>query len=125
MNQYPSYEYTLAERDSYLVQIETQIEAKRNLLLGKRKFLENTLQQNQFLEGVKNDYHKYYDYIAKQKMEELRAMDILKQYTNDLIMSTQLTEYEIAQTKRDQQEIVNEMTKIKKALDEIVEPVKL
>ena len=67
----PSYELTLAERDNYLVQIEAQIEAKRNLLLGKRKFLENTLKENQFLEGVKNDYHKYYDYIAKQKMDEL------------------------------------------------------
>ena len=118
----PSYELTLAERDNYLVQIEAQIEAKRNLLLGKRKFLENTLMENQFLEGVKNDYHKYYDYIAKQKMDELRAMGILKQYTDDLIMSTQLTEQGIKQTKQDQQDIMNEMTKIKKALDEIVDP---
>ena len=37
-------------------------------------------------------------------------------------MSTQLTEQGIKQTKQDQQDIMNEMTKIKKALDEIVDP---
>ena len=55
---------SLADRDKYLVQIEEQIQAKRNLLLGKRKFLESTLKQNTFLDGVKNDYDKYYGYIA-------------------------------------------------------------
>jgi hypothetical protein len=41
--------------------------------LGKRKFLESTLKQNTFLDGVKNDYDKYYGYIAKKREEELRA----------------------------------------------------
>jgi len=111
---------SLADRDKYLVQIEEQIQAKRNLLLGKRKFLESTLKQNTFLDGVKNDYDKYYGYIAKKREEELRAMGILKQYTEELMISTKMTESDIKRTKEDQRLILDEMTKIKSELDKII-----
>lgn len=111
---------SLADRDKYLVQIEEQIQAKRDLLLGKRKFLESTLKQNTFLDGVKNDYEKYYGYIAKKREEELRAMSILKQYTEDLMVSTKMTESDIKRTKEDQQLILDEMSKIKSELDKII-----
>jgi hypothetical protein len=111
---------SLADRDKYLVQIEEQIQAKRNLLLGKRKFLESTLKQNTFLDGVKNDYDKYYGYIAKKREEELRAMGILKQYTEELMVSTKMTESDIKRTKEDQRLILDEMTKIKSELDKII-----
>lgn len=110
----------LADRDTYLVQIETQIAAKRTLLLNKKKYLEKTMKQNQFLEGIKNDYQTYHNYIAKQKQEELRAMDILKQYIGDLMVSGKLTDSDIRKTKLEQNEILSEMSKIKKGLDEIV-----
>lgn len=42
------YEITLADRDNYLTQIENQIQSKRNLLLGKRRILEETVKQNHF-----------------------------------------------------------------------------
>jgi hypothetical protein len=111
---------SLADRDKYLVQIEEQIQAKRDLLLGKRKFLESTLKQNTFLYGVKNDYEKYYGYIAKKREEELRAMSILKQYTEDLMVSTKMTESDIKRTKEDQRLILDEMAKIKSELDKII-----
>ena len=111
---------SLADRDKYLVQIEEQIQAKRNLLLGKRKFLESTLKQNTFLDGVKNDYDKYYGYIAKKREEELRAMGILKQYTEELMVSTKMTESDIKRTKEDQRLILDEMSKIKSELDKII-----
>jgi hypothetical protein len=111
---------SLADRDNYLVQIEQQIQSKRNLLLSKRKFLDNTIKQNQFLSGIKNDYTKYYDYISKKRQEELAAMNILKQYTDDLIASNKMTESGINQSKHDQLSILDEMKKIQSALDEII-----
>jgi len=115
-----NYQLSLAERDKYLQQIEQQISAKRKLLIDKRNYLEKTLKENAFLEGVKKDYQKYRDYIIKEKQDQLRAMNVLKQYTEDLVTSTKLTEANIKETKRDQKEILREMEKIKMELEEIM-----
>jgi hypothetical protein len=114
------YEFTLAERDNYLMQIENQIQVKRNLLLEKRKTLEETIKQNHFLEGVKNDYNRYHNYIIKQNQEQMRAMNLLNQYLGDIMISGKLTEKDIHNTKREQNEILSEINKIKHNLDEII-----
>ena len=53
----------LATRDQYLVKIQEQIVAKRQMLLNKQKSLKQTMKQNDFLRVVHEDYSKYYDYI--------------------------------------------------------------
>jgi hypothetical protein len=120
--QRPEVHLSLAERDKYLSQIEGQINAKRKLLLKKRDYLNKSLKENTFLEGVKNDYEKYRNYIVKEKEDQLRVMNILKQYTEDISVSTKMTEANIKQTKKDQKEIILEMEKIKKELEEIIHP---
>jgi hypothetical protein len=114
------YELTLAERDNYLMQIENQIQAKRSLLLEKRKTLEETIKQNHFLEEVKNDYNRYHNYIIKQNQEQMRAMNLLNQYLGDIMISGKLTEKDIRNTKHEQNEILSEIDKIKHNLDEII-----
>ena len=114
------YQLSLADRDKYLQQIEQQIAAKRKMLIDKRNYLERTLKENAFLEGVKKDYQKYRDYVVKEKQDQLRAMNVLKQYTEDLGVSTKLTEANIKETKRDQKDILREMEKIKMELEEIM-----
>jgi hypothetical protein len=52
--QRPEVHLSLAERDKYLSQIEGQITSKRKLLLKKRDYLNKSLKENTFLEGVKN-----------------------------------------------------------------------
>jgi hypothetical protein len=116
------YEINLADRDNYLTQIENQIQAKRNLLLEKRKTLESTVGQNQFLEGVKNDYQRYHNYIIKQNQDQMRAMNILNQYLGDIMVSGKLTEKDINNTRHEQNSIIKEMDKIKVDLDEIINP---
>lgn len=114
------YEFTLADRDNYLTQIENQIQAKRNLLLEKRKDLQGSISQNRFLEGVKNDYQKYHNYIIKQNEDQMRAMNILNQYLGDILVSGKLTEKDIHNTRREQRGILKEMDNIKSSLDEII-----
>jgi uncharacterized protein YjiK len=116
------YQLSLADRDKYLQQIEQQIAAKRKMLIDKRNYLERTLKENAFLEGVKKDYQKYRDYVVKEKQDQLRAMNVLRQYTEDLGVSTKLTEANIKETKRDQKDILREMEKIKMELEEIMGP---
>jgi hypothetical protein len=114
------YELSLADRDNYLTQIEQQIQSKRNLLLEKRKTLEGSIKQNHFLEGVRNDYQKYHNYIIKQNQEQTRAMNMLNQYLGDIMVSGKLTEKDIHNTRREQGEILGEMDKLKNDLDEII-----
>uniref|UniRef100_A0A6C0DA86 Uncharacterized protein n=1 Tax=viral metagenome TaxID=1070528 RepID=A0A6C0DA86_9ZZZZ len=114
------YELSLADRDSYLTQIENQIQSKRNLLIDKRKTLEQTVDKNQFLEGVKNDYQRYHNYIIKQNQDQIRAMNILNQYLDDVIVSGKLTEKDIHNTRHEQSQILGEMDKIKGDLDNII-----
>jgi hypothetical protein len=115
-----AYEITLAERDNHLTQIENQIQSKRHLLLEKRKTLEGTVGQNQFLEGVKNDYQRYHKYIIKQNQDQIRALSLLNQYLGDIMVSGKLTEKDIHNTRKEQSGILKEMDQIKHSLDKIV-----
>ena len=116
------YQITLAEKDNYLDQIEAQITSKRTLLLEKRKNLENSIKQNQFLEGIKSDYQTYNNYIVKQKQDQIRAMGILNQYIGDIMVSGKLTDKDIQDTKTEQNLILSEMDKIKNELNEAMKP---
>ena len=110
----------LATRDLYLQKIENQIMAKRQMLLAKQKMLRKTAKQNHFLEEVQNDYSNYYNFIIKQKEEQIRSMNIIKQYLNDMIVSGKLTKEDIDEAKKEQKHILGEIGHIKGNLDEIM-----
>ena len=107
----------VADRDNYLNQIEQQIKMKRQLLLEKRKYLEENVKENHFLENVRNDYKKYHDFILKQKQDQMKSMQFLNQYIDDLMVSGKLTEHDIVNSKKEKQEIMSELDKIKIDLD--------
>lgn len=111
---------TLADRDLYLMQIEAQIAAKRKLLLEKQKVLKKESKQNEFLDIVRTDYKKYYQHIIKEKQDQTRAMNILKQYIDDIIVSGKLTDEDILNAKKEQRGILTEITEIRRNLDELI-----
>jgi len=111
---------TLVENDNKLLQIEELIEAKRVMLLEKQKKLKNISKQNQFLEAVKNDYTKYYDYIAQQKQAQIKALGLLNGYIQDLSISGQLSKHNIDDAKFEQEKILKEIDEIKKGLESII-----
>ena len=113
-------EFTLPEQDSYLVEIDKQIQIKRKFLLERRHHLEKASQENKFLTTVKNDYQKYQNYILKQKQEQIGAMNTLDQYLDDLIVTGKMTQSDIDQSKKDKREILGEISKIKKDLDDLM-----
>ena len=110
----------LATRDQYLVKIQEQIVAKRQMLLNKQKSLKQTMKQNDFLRVVHEDYSKYYDYIVKQKEAQIYSMDMIKQYLNDIIVSGNLTKEDIEKAKLDQKNILREINHVKSNLDEVM-----
>jgi len=126
MNESPSIKkglptMNLAERDKYLSKVEQEIKSKKELLLEKRKYLKKISQDNRFLTGVNNDYQKYYDFIIKQKEDQMKTLNYLNDYIGDMMVNTKLTEQDINETNQEQKRILNEIKNIRKSLEEIVE----
>jgi SMC interacting uncharacterized protein involved in chromosome segregation len=115
------YKLTLAERDLYLVHIDTLMDEKRKMLLEKQKTLQQTAKENEYLEMVRNDYRKYYNHIVKQKEDQINAMNYLKQYIDEIMVNGKLTDVDLENAKMEQDELVQEMDNIKSKLDEITE----
>ena len=111
---------SLGEKDALLRNVEAQIEARRAMLLKKRRHLESASKENEFLNVVRDDYQKYYDYIIGQKQDQMKAMGLLKKYVDDLIVTGKMTDTDLQNAKQDQQELMGEVGKIKKGLDEII-----
>ena len=110
----------LENRDQQLLQIENLIDAKRKMLIDKQKKFKNLTKQNEFLNDVKQDYNKYYGYIVKQKEDQMSALTMLNGYIKDLTVSGTLSKNNIEDAKNEQYKILNEITSIKKGIDNII-----
>ena len=110
----------LEKNDEKFMHIQELIDTKRNFLLEKQKKLRFITKQNHFLEEVKNDYSKYYGYVAEQKQNQIKALQLLENYISDLTKSGSLTRHNIEDAKEEQRKILREMKQIKSSLDSII-----
>lgn len=113
--------FTLAERDLHLKQIEQEIVSKKRLLVKKKKELDKKNKLNQYLTEVKGDYKKYYNYIIQEKQQQYNALLLLKEYVSDLTKTEKLVDEQVRTAKHDQQAIISEINKVKAELDELIE----
>lgn len=113
-------ELDISTRDKYINQVEQQILSKRKLLLDKRIELEKTIKENEYLEKVKSDYNKYYNHIVQQKQEQIKAMELINNYINDIIINGKLTDHDFEKAKKEKAQLLNEIGEIKQKLNEIV-----
>lgn len=110
----------LAKRDTYLSQIEQEIRNKKGLLIKKKKELDKKTIINEFLGEVSSDYNKYYDYILSEKQKQYNALQLLREYMNDLIKTENLVDDQLRSAKHEQRTILDEIDNVKKELDELV-----
>jgi hypothetical protein len=111
----------LAERDNYLSEIEQEIKSKKDLLLEKRKYLKKISGDNRFLRDVNKDYQTYYDFIKKQKEDQLKTLNYLNDYISDMMVTTKLTDQDILESNKEQRRILSEIKNIRKSLEEIIQ----
>jgi len=114
-------DFTLAQRDLKLIQIKQAIQKKKQFILNKRKELLQKTKSNTYLENVKNDYETYYNQLVKQKQQQYEAMMLLKEYNDDIIKNSKLIDNELSVAKHTQKDLLSEISKIKKGLDELIE----
>ena len=111
----------LENTDEKFMHIQELIDSKINFLLEKQKKLIFITKKNRFLAEVKNDYSKYYGYLAEQKQNQIKALQLLENYINDLTTSGSLTRHNIEDAKEEQKKILREMKQIKSSLDSIID----
>ena len=111
----------IEEKDKKFMDIQALIEAKRTMLINKQQKLAKIAKQNHFLDTVKRDYLKYYNYITQQKREQIQAMELLNTYIKDLSETGKLTKQNMEDAKAEQEKIMNEVKSIKGNLDNIMD----
>ena len=111
----------LASKDQRFLQLQQVIDLKRKMLLDKQIKYKKITKQNHFLEEIKNDYSNYSNYIMKQKQEQIQALNLLKNYVNDLSISGNLSKQNIKDSKYEQKKILNEINLIKTNLSQIIQ----
>ncbi len=113
-------EVDLAKRDKILGDMESQLYAKRFLLLQKREALKNSMKQNRFLEEVKKDYDNYHEFLVTQKKEQIDALEYINKYVSDIQNEGNLNDEKINESRVQQEWILSELKNIKKDLNEII-----
>lgn len=116
-----NFQLPLAQRDLHLIQIEQEIRNKKNLLIKKKKDLDKKQNLNNYLDTVKEDYTKYYQYIVQEKKQQYGSLMLLKEYMNDLIKTEHLVDEQLRTAKYDQKDIVGEIDKVKAELDDLIQ----
>ena len=110
----------LAKRDITIRDMQREVADKKKELLSKFKELEQATSENEFLEGVVDDYASYYDYVRQQKSQEYEALRTISEYLDRLSMDVNVTDQLLRQTKEDQKDILGEMSKIKREMDRLI-----
>ena len=110
----------LVRRDIEFMKIQNLIDSKKKMLIEKQKKLRFVSKQNCFLEEVKNDYNKYYEYISQQKEDQIKALTLINDYIKQLTISGKLSTQNIKDAKEEQKKILNEIKSIKNGLDLIM-----
>ena len=120
IDQHPQKLMPVAQRDLQLLQIESMIKYKKSLLIRKKKDLDKKVKVNSFLENVNTDYNNYYQYIVQEKQNQHKALNLLKEYIDDLVQTETLVDNQLRTAKHDQQDIIREINVVKSELDELI-----
>ena len=110
----------LLEIDERFMHINDVIDEKRQMLMDKQHKLKKIVKKNVFLEEIKGDYLEYYNYIMKQKQEQMDALNLLNNYINELNDQNKLSKYNIEDAKMEQDKIMKEINEIQAGLNGIM-----
>ena len=110
----------IARQDIEAHIMRQELFAIRASLRNNYKNIKRVSSENAFLEDVLTDYKTYYDYIKKQKEEQYDALRTLTSYIENMSQELNTTEYLLRETQRDQNDIIKEMTNVKRELQDLM-----
>ena len=120
MNVFIAKTMNLAERDNYIYQMEAQLDSKKNAMFAKHSQLDDLSKTNKYLHTVKKDYINYYDYMIKEKIEQINALKKIQMYISNLNSSLNSTHETVSGFKHDEDLINKEISNINLTIDKIM-----
>ena len=96
---------------------------KRKDLLRRQESYKDLKKSNNMLELIKKDYNKYNNFIVKQKHDQVKALEILNEYINDLKETNSLSENNVKDAYQERTKISKEILKIRNNIDQIIKYV--
>ena len=109
----------ISERDLLIAKIKDQINIKQDHLLEQFKDLKKNKEKNEYLESIKNDYAKYFNYISSVKSDQLNAFENINKYLDKIGCQLKTTDSLLKEIYKDQQEVVDQISKLKTELNKI------
>ena len=109
----------ISERDLLITKMKDQIKSKQNYLFEQFKELEKNKDENEYVETVKNDYAKYFNYISSIKSDQLNAFENINKYLDKIGCQLKISDSLLKETREDQQKVVHEINKLKIELNKI------
>jgi hypothetical protein len=102
-----------AKRDLHLLQIKEQIKKSDQFLLKKRDELEKKYKLNEYLEDIKNEYVSFSEEIKNEKLQQLEALNLIKNYLVELIAMEKEGKEQLRTAKHELNDVLHEINKIK------------
>ncbi len=110
----------LAKQDQKIHELQCEVNHRKQLLAKKLNTLSETVNINKFLSDVVDDYKEYNRYIIKDKENQQKAMKNILDHLDAISKEEDLTTESISHVKLQQKEILEELTKVKDSLQEIL-----
>jgi len=109
----------LAKRDKIIELIQSEINKTQDSVMGYLEETKNVQKENDFLEGVTEDYKRYHKHILNEKERERKQMEMLMMYLDKVLQEAGLSEEMANRARFQQNNILGEMENIKGELDKI------
>ena len=94
---------------------------KKKKLMTRYKALQHTAAENNFLEGVVEDYKSYYGRIKEQKEEQNEALRVLYHHTDKITKENKMANSKLCEMQHDQRRIIREMRRVNEEMDNILD----
>ncbi len=109
----------LATRDQVIELLQSEINKTQDDVIGYLEEAKDVQKENEFLEGVTNDYKRYHNYIVDEKERERKQLQMLMGYLDKILQEAGLSAEMANRARFQQNQILGEMDKIKGELDRI------
>ena len=106
-------------KNEKFLHIQEQIDARMEMIIQKYRDLSNAARTNEYLDGIKNDYSRYYNVFVQQKQDQIKALELLDIYIERIKESDNSNLEQLENMKHEQRRILKEIDSIRTKLNSI------
>ena len=107
----------VAQMDMMIRATREELARKQMEIVNKYKTLKSTIQDNELLVDVLDDYSNYCDNLVSNKQRQVDTLNILTQHLDKINHDSKNVDHVLKSTTEDYRLIMSEIRRIKKDLD--------